>query len=147
MTLPRVYCPRCGSQNADDADTCVGCGNDLRTWRGDQGSGQQPQPQPPAYPLPPQQPQPYYGPPAQAIPNYLVQSILVTLCCCLPTGIPAIVYAAQVNSKLQAGDVNGALTSSKNARTWCWVSFGLGIAIFVAQFAFGAIGAMQETNL
>src|SRR5262249_40218583 len=37
-------------------------------------------------------------------PNYLVPSILVTLCCCLIGGIIAIVHAAQVNSKWAAGD-------------------------------------------
>src|SRR5882724_11600119 len=30
--------------------------------------------------------------PAEPVPNYLVQSILCTLCCCLPFGIVAIVY-------------------------------------------------------
>src|SRR5688572_21843187 len=34
------------------------------------------------------------------IPNYLWQAILCTLCCCLPAGIPAIIFAAQVNTKL-----------------------------------------------
>src|ERR1043166_271348 len=54
-----------------------------------------------------------YTPPAQAfaasqpavdVPNYLVPAILCTLCCCLPGGIAAIIYAAQVNSKKAAGD-------------------------------------------
>ena len=54
--------------------------------------------------------------------NHLVPSILVTLFCCLPFGIPAIVYAAQVNSKLQAGDVAGAQESSRKAKMWCWAS-------------------------
>jgi hypothetical protein len=56
------------------------------------------------------------------VPNHLVSSILVTLFCCLPFGIPAIVYAAQVNGKLQAGDVAGAQESSRKARMWCWAS-------------------------
>ena len=69
------------------------------------------------------------------IPNYLVQSIFCTLCCCLPLGIVAIVYAAQVNSKLAAGDHHGALDASQNARTWCWVAFALGlISCSVASF-------------
>ena len=42
-------------------------------------------------------------PPGTTVPNYLVFAILATVFCCLPTGIPAIVYAAQVNGKLQAG--------------------------------------------
>ena len=37
------------------------------------------------------------------IPNYLVWSILVTIFCFLPTGIAAIVFSTQVDSKLAAG--------------------------------------------
>jgi hypothetical protein len=65
------------------------------------------------------------------VPNYLVFAILATVLCCLPAGIPAIVYAAQVNGKLQAGDYAGAQQSSKNAKTWCFVSLGLGLAVVV----------------
>lgn len=69
----------------------------------------------------------YPSQPAQ-VPNYLVQAILTTLFCCLPTGIVAIVFASQVNNRLAAGDYPGALDSSRKAKTWSWVSFGLGIA-------------------
>jgi len=65
------------------------------------------------------------------VPNYLVFAILTTIFCCLPAGIPAIVYAAQVNGKLQAGDIAGAQAASKNAKMWCWIAAGAGIAIFV----------------
>jgi hypothetical protein len=61
-----------------------------------------------------------------SVPNYLVQAILCTLFCCLPFGIVAIVYAAQVDGKLSVGDYRGATVASGSARTWCWVSFGLG---------------------
>jgi hypothetical protein len=54
--------------------------------------------------------------PAATVPNYLVFAILVTVFCCLPTGIAAIIYAAQVNTKLQAGDIAGAQQASKNAK-------------------------------
>jgi hypothetical protein len=63
------------------------------------------------------------------IPNYLAQAILVTIFCCLPLGIPAIVFSSQVNSKLVYGDVQGAQDSSKKAKMWCWISFGVGIAL------------------
>jgi predicted RNA-binding Zn-ribbon protein involved in translation (DUF1610 family) len=76
-------------------------------------------------------------------PNFLAQSILVTLFCCLPFGIAAIVYAAQVNGKAQAGDMAGAKTASDNAKMWCWVSFGLGLAVLVIWFFLGMIGAMH----
>ena len=62
----------------------------------------------------------------QNVQNYLVQSILVTIFCCLPSGIAAIVFSSQVNTKLAAGDYDGAMDSSKKAKLWCWVSFGIG---------------------
>ncbi len=68
------------------------------------------------------------------VPNYLPQAILVTLFCCLPFGIVAIVYAAQVNGKLQVGDYEGAVTASDNAKKWCWIGFIAGIAIAILSF-------------
>jgi hypothetical protein len=75
------------------------------------------------------------------IPNYLVQAILVTLCCCLPFGIVAIVYAAQVNSKLDTGDVAGATAASNNAKLWCWIGFGTGA---VAMLVYLIVGGMSQ---
>ena len=69
-----------------------------------------------------------------SVPNYLVQAILCTLFCCLPFGVVAIVFAAQVNGKLAAGDYRGARVTSDSARTWCWVSFGLGVVPIVLWF-------------
>ena len=69
------------------------------------------------------------GMPAGNVPTYLAQAILCTLFCCLPAGIVAIVYSAQVSSKLGSGDYAGAMQSSENAKKWAWVSFGVGIAV------------------
>ena len=66
--------------------------------------------------------------------NCLVWAILSTLCCCLPFGIVAIVYAAQVDGKYAAGDYQGAVDSANKAKTWCWVSFGIGIVASVLWF-------------
>ena len=68
------------------------------------------------------------SPPAH-VPNYLVQAILTTIFCCLPFGIVAIIFAAQVNGKLSAGDYAGAMQASKQAKMWCWLSFGIGLAV------------------
>lgn len=65
----------------------------------------------------------------QKIPNYLVQSILVTIFCCLPFGIVAIVKSSQVNGLVQGGNTAGALEASAAAKKWCWISFGIGIAV------------------
>ena len=76
------------------------------------------------------------------VPTYLWQSIVVTACCCLPFGIAAIVFAAQVNSKLAAGDVQGAMESSRKAKMWCWIAFGLGV---VSNLAFVAMSFFAQS--
>ena len=84
------------------------------------------------------------APPAH-IPNYLVQAILVTVFCCLPFGIVSIVYAAQVNTKLDAGDVAGAMQASSNAKTWMWVAFGVWLFAGVGYGAFVMLGLVFGT--
>jgi hypothetical protein len=74
--------------------------------------------------------------PPPSINNYLAPAILCTLFCCLPFGIVAIVNAAQVNAKLAAGDYEGAEASAQQARTWCWVSFGVGLAVGILYVAY-----------
>jgi hypothetical protein len=71
---------------------------------------------------------PPYG---QPIPNYLWQSIVVTLLCCLPGGIVAIVYATRVQNRQQLGDIQGALDASQKAKTWCIVSLVAGLVLGV----------------
>lgn len=69
---------------------------------------------------------PSYGGAAPGMPvqNYLWQSIVVTILCCWPFGIPAIVYAAKVDGLVSRGQYAEAQEASKNAKMWCWVSFG-----------------------
>jgi ABC-type Fe3+ transport system permease subunit len=74
-----------------------------------------------------------YPPPPPPPPNHLVWAILTTIFCCLPAGVVSIVFAAQVNSKWQAGDYQGAQSASNNARTWAIVSV---ILSFVAAIIY-----------
>ena len=69
------------------------------------------------------------GGPRPSIPNHLVKAIISTLCCCLPFGIVAIVFAAQVNGKLDAGDYAGAQKASQQANTWGNIAIGVGIVV------------------
>ena len=78
--------------------------------------------------------------------NYLVGAILATIFCCQVLGIVSIVYAAQVNSKWQAGDFEGARQASRNALTWIWVSVGSAVVIFVTAISFG-IGMTFLSNV
>ena len=81
------------------------------------------------------------GPPPK---NWLVESILVTIFCCLPFGIVAIINAANVNSRLALGDYNGALDASQKAGQWVkysligWAVFGVLYVIFVVVLGVGS---------
>ena len=64
--------------------------------------------------------------PQRDVPNHLVKAILATGFCCLPLGIVAIVFAAQVNGKLDIGDYAGATIASEQANMYGNISIGLG---------------------
>lgn len=148
-----MNCARCGTSNIDGMNFCINCGNPLMqqpppppssfdqppspySWQ-TPSYGQQQQQQPPVqYPSPyaqrPPQNQPnLFGAYTQDVPNYLVPAILSTIFCCVPAGIVAIVYAAQVNSRKQVGDIAGAMDAAGKAQTWCWVSVGLGLIAII----------------
>ena len=115
-----MFCNKCGAANQDAAEFCSQCGNQLT--RGgppsSQGSPALPQGQPGAAS-------------PRDVPNYLVQAAIVTIFCCMPFGIVAIVFAAQVNGKLESGDREGALQASRKAKLWSWVSFGVGLGLMI----------------
>lgn len=118
-----MYCQKCGEQNDDNAYKCVRCGEVLPRFE-----------------------QPSVRPGVRSVPNYLVYAILATLFCCVPFGIAAIVYAAQVNGKLAAGDYAGALESSRKAKKWCWVAFGVGVTIAVLYIILVVAAGLTETT-
>ena len=100
-----MYCSGCGANNEAGAVYCVQCGRTL-------GAG-------PAVssPVPPQVQ--FAGMPRTMpdIPSYMVQSVLVTLCCCLPLGIVGIFKANKVDRLRTAGDFEGAMQASKENKT------------------------------
>jgi hypothetical protein len=122
-----------------------------------------PAPRPPGQPYPygpapgaPDQPgqQPYnpwppYGPAGGMpggqqvkIPNHMIWAVLTTLgCFSIPASIVAIVYAAQVGTRLQVGDIAGARRASGTARAWCIVATLL-LAVF---WLIALIGSVSDT--
>ncbi len=102
-----MFCTSCGVARADNATVCTNCGERVRRL-----------------------------PPRPQVNNYLVPAVLSAFCCCLPLGVVAIIYAAQVNSKLTAGDIEGAQAASKNAKMWSWIALGAGALISLAYTAF-----------
>ncbi|MBK7553263.1 MAG: CD225/dispanin family protein [Flavobacteriales bacterium] len=63
--------------------------------------------------------------------NWLVESILVTIFCCLPLGIVGIINAAKVNSSFDTGNVAGAEKASADAKKWVKWAFIVGIILNV----------------
>ncbi|MDR1681420.1 MAG: CD225/dispanin family protein [Prevotellaceae bacterium] len=85
--------------------------------------------EPAAAPIPtPVKPAPPSGP---MPPTYLWQSIVVTIICCLPLGIPAIVYAAQVEKYFMNGDINAAHRSSRYAKNFTVASLITGLVVYI----------------
>jgi hypothetical protein len=78
------------------------------------------------------------------VPNYLVPAI-ISIFCCWPLAIPAIIFAVQVNNKVTAGDIAGAQDASKKAKMFSFIAIGLGLVggvIWLILFAFGMVGGM-----
>lgn len=142
-----MICSNCGVPNDDHATHCVQCGQPLPTgstpplnphdqqqYNQQQGNPQQPPPGPGA--------QPYA--PTEKVKNYLIESILITICCCLPFGIPAIVYAALSSGKMSSGDIEGAKKMAANARMWCLIGLGTGLLVMVLQSVYFAVMLMAQ---
>jgi hypothetical protein len=67
-------------------------------------------------------------------------AIAVTLLCCWPVGIVAIIYAAQVNSKYNSGDLAGSRASSEKAKSTAYWAMGLGLVAIFFQIVLIAAG-------
>ncbi|QIA06739.1 CD225/dispanin family protein [Draconibacterium halophilum] len=79
--------------------------------------------------------------------NYLVFAILATIFCGKIFGLVAIIFAAQVNSHWSAGNYDAALSASRNAKLWAWISVAAGIAwalIFTMLAVFGALAGLMQ---
>ena len=96
------------------------------------------QPPPPAYP--PSQPA------GQAPKNYLVWSILVTLFCCLPLGIVAIVKSASVNGLWAQGQYAEAQAAADSAKKWVTWSVIVGLIVNVIVIGVNVATMNSDTN-
>lgn len=74
----------------------------------------------------------------QSVPNYLVPAIISAICC-FPFGIISIVFAAQVNGKVAAGDIAGAMQASKIAKIVSFVCIGLALLGWGSYFLFWVV--------
>jgi hypothetical protein len=77
-----------------------------------------------------------YTPPSSAgstaeIPNYLIPAIVATIFCCIPVGVVSIIFATQVNNKIAAGDIAGAMEASQKAKKFMFITIGAGLAVWI----------------
>lgn len=98
-----MFCPHCGVQLPENSSFCSSCGKNTAA----QVVGISSAP--------------------VKIKTYLVESILVTLFCCLPFGIVAIVYASKANSCVSSNDIAGAQQASATAKKWLIAAFVVGL--------------------
>ncbi len=93
-----------------------------------QGQTNQSQQQPPRFngAYPHEQPM---GPMVLCPKTWLVESILVTIFCCLPFGVVGIVKASNVEAIWRRGDIVGAEAASQSAGFWTKLGFWIGLAI------------------
>ena len=110
-----MFCKNCGKQIPDGAVACPFCGQSLTA-----------------------------AAPAQPVESHLAEAILATIFCCLPFGVVAIVYAAQVSSLVSSGNIAAAQQSSQNAHKWAMISLAVGLVggvISVLLHVFGIVAA------
>lgn len=74
--------------------------------------------------------------------NWLWQSIVATLFCCNVLGIVGIVYAARVDVLYYNKKYSEAEKNAKNAKTWTFIAFALGLASIVLWVVMMSTGSM-----
>ena len=128
-------CSKCGASNPDNVDICVLCGykfkEDIKTeeviketdisFEKEKNK---------------EEVKKNYTSKVMRIPNYLVGAILVTIFCCLPLGIVAIIKSAEVNTKISNGDIEGALKASAMVRRMIIFSILAWVIVVISYFLF-----------
>jgi hypothetical protein len=82
------------------------------------------------------------------VPNNLVIAI-ISVICCFPLGIPAIIFATQVNTKLAAGDIAGAQESAAKAKKFAIigiVGWAVCIVLYVILVVILGVGGAMMGN-
>ncbi len=69
--------------------------------------------------------------------NYLVESILALIFCCLPLGIVALINATKVNSAYENGDYEAAQKASDDAKKWLKYAIIAGVVVFILYAVIG----------
>lgn len=115
-----IVCPDCGAQVSDAAVNCPHCGRPIA----------KPQIQPT------QNVNLTMNQTRVCPETHLAKAIIVTILCCWPFGIPAIVNASGVSSAFAAGNYELALQKSRDADKWGNVSIICAIVFWLLYILF-----------
>ena len=86
----KSFCQHCGVKTKDKQIMCTKCGGSLAYTFGS----------------------------TQNIDSGMIKAVLVTVLCCLPLGIVAIIKSSEVSGKLAVGDIAGAKASAEESHSW-----------------------------
>lgn len=82
--------------------------------------------------------------------NFLAWSIISAILCCFAFSIPAIIYAAKVDTLWICGKYEESRKAAKNAKIWTFVSAGVAVIFWVFYIVFivalGLIPFMLNSN-
>lgn len=123
------YCPKCGNAVPEGSTFCPQCGTNIPNAAMSQPQNNYQQPLPPCPP------------------TYLALSIIVTVLCCLPFGIVAIVKSSSVSKEYAVGNYAAAQEASKQAKTWSIVGICCGVAwviVYIILIACGVLAGLAE---
>jgi hypothetical protein len=69
-------------------------------------------------------------------PAYLFSSIFVTILCCAPFGIVAIIYGLLVQTRWRSGDERGSQHASDMAEKWMYGGIGAGVLLLIGGLVY-----------
>lgn len=139
-----ITCKECGAQISEFAELCPSCGAPTSMSKAQAEQEEQTKEQETPY----QQASAVNTQGSQAMnelppKSWLVESILVTILCCLPFGIAGIVNASKVESRWYSGDKAGARRASEEAARWTKIGFFGGLVVIIVYVILVVVGAVN----
>ena len=144
-----INCHECNGLISDSATNCPHCGAPVKkaaTYTqtsapqaayktAGQYTGQQTQ-------SAPRTETPNNGRPMVCPETHLTKAIIITILCCWPLGIPAIINATGVSEAFRQGKYEEAREKSEKANQWCNYALIGGVIIGVISFILGFLGEL-----
>ena len=84
--------------------------------------------------------------PSASLATNMLGAVLATLFCFLPLGVVAIIFAAQVDNKWNAGDRAGAVHASKMARLFANLALGVAVLLVGGLIAVASLGKSAKSR-